>query len=256
MSNLQSLLPYRKQLTITTQELQLYDAIMHLGVPNAREIAQYMGIKTQAVYRLATTLEERQFITVQRQRPQLFRAVPLVTVLATTRQQTLDTQAAMQAIITQTLTRQHDTQTIDIIHGRAALYDRYILEAQQAQYEIVVFSIGIAYNDRLYTVQSEARQRGVEIRHIVQQYTKSNYHIIKKWQRLGVKMRLYETAVGFHVMVFDGKTLLLSFSDPNDTDNRVSMVIHNTAAVNALREYYFTVWSQASLISGTSAEVS
>jgi hypothetical protein len=70
--------------------------------------------------------------------------------------------------------------------------------------------------------------------------------VVHAWQRLGVQLRLLKAERGFHLMVFDGRQVLVSFSNPNDTDDRLSLLTDNAAAVRLFSQYFADIWQQAS----------
>lgn len=242
---------YRRQLRLSTMEAMLYETLLNTGPNIATDLALGLDCKPQAVYQLARKLADKGFITVDwQQRPRVFRAIPVEAVIPWLQEVSRDELATVQAaLVSDKPLMPARLPAVGMLHGRQSLYDRYIVEANKAQSEILVYAIGIAYDEQLQAVQSEARARGVEIRHIIQQYTASNYHIIDKWQRLGIKLRHHSAPAGFHLMVFDARTVIISLSDPNNTEQRVSMVLQGRAAALAMRDYFYGLWASARLLS-------
>ncbi len=254
-SKLRSIETYRATLRLTKQEADTYELLLACGPVPATHISHALNYSTNAVYRLAKQLTARRFVIVRQGWPRLFEAVPLRIALEQVARTSQAEQAVVQANLlgmglgaTKANTAHGTPPDVEILNGREELYDRYAVEAQQAQHEILVFAIGIAYSDHLDTVQREVRHKNVEVRHIVQKYTKDNYYILQKWLRIGVKLRHYPTPLGFHLMVFDGRKVIISFSNPVDTDTRTSLIVQAPAAASAMREYFFNMWAKSQLI--------
>lgn len=242
---------YKRQLRLTTMEAMLYETLLNTGPNIASNLAEALDCKPQAVYHLANKLLKRGFIFIDhRQRPRVFRAVPIENVLPWLQEASRNELATVQAAFASTVPMAPAAlPAVGILHGRQSLYDRYIVEADKAHSEILVYAIGIAYTEELHAVQAAARARGVEVRHIVQKYVAANYHVIAKWQRLGVKLRHQPANAGFHLMVFDARTVIVSLSDPNDTEQRVSVVLQSRPAAAAMRDYFYGLWASARLLS-------
>jgi sugar-specific transcriptional regulator TrmB len=247
---MQSIETYRTTLGITKQQATMYELLLATGPMSAVHIAEVLDYLPNAVYRLAKQLAIQRFVLIRPGWPRLFEAVPLNIALRQVEQRSLAEQATVQSNLLGSVlkTGTIGAPEIVVLNGRKELYDRYMVEAQKARHEILVFAIGIAYDPLLDSAQRQVRQKGVEVRHIVQKYTKDNYHIVQKWQRIGVKMRHYPSLRGFHLMVFDAKTVIISFSNPDDTESRTSLVVQTPAAANAMRDYFYNIWAKAKLI--------
>ena len=216
---------------------------------SARQLAVHMGCLTHAVYRLGKKLEANHFVVISSQRPRRFSVTDLPVAFEANRQRTAN---AYETVIAQVLgetTPAHRSSTlIELITGRQAIYNRFIEEANKAQLEILDFSIGIADSKELEIAVRKFRSRGVEMRLIVQKEDMETYHIIKKWQQLGIKVRYLKSPIGFHLMVFDTTTVILTLSNPSNTEERTSIVFQNATAAKSLREYYFNLWVASRII--------
>lgn len=248
---MKSIITYRQTLGLTALEAEVYEMLLLVGSLPADQIAIGLDCSRHAVYRIVNDLVKHRFAVIRKGWPRIYEAVPLSVALYQVEQTNRAEQATLQATMLGAALQSSSTPEIGLLSGRQALYDRYVVEAQKAETEILVFAIGIAYSAILQDVQEEVCRKGVEVRHIVQRYTRENYHIIKKWQRLGVKMRHHPAPLGFHLMVFDGQTVILSLSNPQDTEQRTSMVLHNPVAAVAMRDYFFSVWATSGVIRPT-----
>ncbi len=248
---MKSIITYRETLGLTPLEAEVYEMLLVVGSLPADQIAIGLDCSRNAVYRIVNDLVKRRFAVIRKGWPRVYEAVPLAMALYQVEQKNRAEQATLQATMLGAVLQLSSAPEVGLLTGRQALYDRYVVEAQKAETEILVFAIGIAYSAILQDVQEEVCMKGVEVRHIVQRYSKDNYHIIKKWQRLGVKMRHYPAPLGFHLMVFDARTVILSLSNPKDTEQRTSMVLNSPVAAGAMREYFYGVWAVSQLIRPT-----
>lgn len=258
---MQYIMIHRKKLGLTHDEARLYERLLDIGPMDASTAAIGMDVRRHAIYRLANKLAERQFVVIRAGRPRIFEAVPLSVALSHAERRYADGLASVKTAPAASAPPGIDNamdnpgagdsmpaHEVTMLSGRQKLYDRYAMEAAKAETEILAYTIGIAYNPHLHQVQEDARRRNVEVRHIVQQYTPENYHIVRKWRRLGVKMRHDPAPLGFHLMVFDVRTVIMSLSNHGDAEQRTTMVLQNPAAAVAMRDYFYGVWARARLI--------
>jgi sugar-specific transcriptional regulator TrmB len=191
-----------------------------------------------AEYRLFYALEHRGLVRRTHQCPITYEPLPL--------------QTGLQASFTlneSTLKRLiggHSSQeSTELLIGRQAQYDKYMQLADKAKHEIWIYAIGIAYSEDLEAVQRRAVKRGVSIHHVVQQVQVSNYHVVHKWQRLGVRLKHLPSERGYHVSIFDDSTVMMTFSDPLDTDNRISLISTTPQIVQLFRSQFRSIWNEA-----------
>jgi hypothetical protein len=79
----------------------------------------------------------------------------------------------------------------------------------------------------------------------VQQLRPENYHIVHKWQRLGVRLRLLKTAQGFHLTLIDNRLALITFSEASDTEERLTIATTNPSAVAVMVTVFEQMWREA-----------
>lgn len=247
---MRSIETYRKQLRLTRTESRVYEMLLDQGPMRAADIALGLDVQPQAAYRWLNALSARCYVVALPGRPRLFQAVPPAIVMRELEQvASAEMAVARDGLLDMDMTPSpRPVHEVSLVYGRQALYDRYVVEAGRATTEILAYTIGIAYDAQLQVIQEEVRARGVEVRHVVQRYTKDNYHIVRKWLRIGVKMRHNPAPAGFHLLIFDGRTALLTLSDPQDTEQRTTMVLRNPAAVQAMRGYFYAIWAGSRLV--------
>lgn len=240
---------FRKELGLTGLEAHAYETLLIVGPMTAKDLAVGLDNVPSGVYRLLNSLISRGFAYTMKRHPKIYAAVPMAQILPKLAKDRQVVQMRLQSTLLGFERPANRPPIVSMLHGKQALYERYIDEAERARAEILVFSIGIAYSDRLHATQQLARERGVEIKHVVQLIMPDNYHIVTKWQRLGVKVRHHPAPLGFHLMVFDGRTVIVSFSNPDDTEERTSLILNNPGAAAAMRDYFYGLWAESRLLS-------
>lgn len=238
---------YLRRLGLSMGAVQLYGLLLEKGRLTAQDASVLTLDFPSAKYRLFYELEKRQLVRRIRGRPLVFEALPLSLGLKASFQ---DNQQKLRQFIGPYLTNETGGPAGDakLIVGRQALYDAYIRLADQAKHEICLFSIGIAYSDSLEKVQRKTIKRGVSIKHVVQQRKLSNQHIITKWLRAGVRIKYLKLEQGFHFFVIDNAHVCITFSDPNETENRLSILTDNHVAIELFAGQFRYLWQQAEAI--------
>ena len=231
-------------LGLSKGEIQIYNVMGKTGEPfSAQRIASEIMIFPSAVYRIFRTLEKYGLIQKVALRP--------ITYIAAKKSEGFNKaysvrQQELRWSLSKTNSNSVDDQGIILI-GRLQLYEKYKQLASKAQNNIVIFSAGIAYSKELFAVQKDALSRAVSVRHIVQHVDSSNFHIIHKWKEIGINVRRLNIDQGFHLTIIDRSIALLTFSNPNDTEDRISVVTKQETAVALFSAQFEQLWSQANL---------
>jgi sugar-specific transcriptional regulator TrmB len=234
---------YLQQLGLSNHAMALYSLLLKHDSLTARQAGDLSGEFPAAEYRLFQQLERLGLVRRERRRPVQFTAVAkdvgLRAAYVQSRHQLDNLLAGLE------LAEGNAEQRLELIIGRQALYERYAELAETAQQTIGIYAIGIAYSADLLQAQQAALKRGVQIRHVLQQIKPSNFHVAHKWQRLGVQLRYAPSARGFHLMLFDKQSVLVTFSDPQNTDDRLSILTTNPSAVRLFSTHFEDIWQQA-----------
>jgi sugar-specific transcriptional regulator TrmB len=242
ISNTKQIDEYLKSIGVSNDAVEMYKHLLGSKPQTINQLADKLQNFPSANYRLAYELEDLGLIHKLSGRPMRCEAYPLPLGI----ESSLNLhQKSLQELVGSLTKTQKPGDHLELVVGRQEMYSRYEALAAQAKQEIVLYAIGIAFTKSLYATQKSAIKRGVSIRHAVQQFKAENYHIINKWQHVGVKVRHAPSERGFHLMIFDRKTLLLSFSDPENTENRISIVTDNKTAVNLFMAQFQTIWGGA-----------
>ncbi len=235
---------YLENLGLSADAIQLFELLLRHGPLTAQDAATYNYHFPSAQYRLFYRLEALGLVRRRSGRPLTFEELPLENGLSASlalKQQELG------KLLTQSLGRKSAGSDVPVrlVVGRQALYDEYARMAPRAKHSIAVYSIGIAYSAELVAVQRAAIRRGVQVRHVVQQFKPSNYHVLHAWQRMGVRVRLNRSERGFHLMLFDDELAIISFSNPSDTDDRLNIVTDSPAAIRLFQTDFNALWHEA-----------
>ncbi|MFO0970832.1 MAG: helix-turn-helix domain-containing protein [Candidatus Saccharimonadales bacterium] len=243
-------LEYLRLLGLSDHELQLYTVMAAKRCPmSAQDVAGQLMVFPNAVYRMFEALEEKNLIRFVAKRPIRYEVIARENGLrAAYSTHVHDLAGLLGRAIGGDLTGTTDTGGARLIVGRESMYREYMKLAHQAQKTIDVFAIGIAFSDDLHHVQREAIARGVYIRHVVQELQPANYHIVSKWQRLGVSVRHYREERGFHITIIDGLAAMITFSDPANTVDRLSLVLNQAFAVRLFQAQFESIWQQAKVV--------
>jgi sugar-specific transcriptional regulator TrmB len=237
---------YLRKIGLSLEAVRLYELLLQKGRMTAQRAASLTQDFPSAKYRLFYELENHQLVRRIPGRPRSFEPVALSLGLKAS---LLDNQSVLERLLDLgTIQKQPEDGMAQILIGRRALYEVYIRYASEAMHEIHLYSIGIAFSKELETVQRAAVRRGVSIKHVIQQRKLSNQHIISKWHRAGVRLRYLRQPRGFHFFVIDGTMACITFSDPVDTDNRLSIVTTNEAAIEMFTAQFQGIWQQAEVI--------
>lgn len=236
---------YLRRVGLSFDAIDVYELLLSSPQLTAHEISLKLNLFSTAVYRLCYELEGAKLITINRVRPRRFVAVNKQTGLNASFE---NEKQVLENLIKGNVSKPSD-DIADLIIGRQAVYDAYINHAASARNTIRVYSIGIAYSEDLEKTQASARRRGVAIHHIVQQKNLRNQHVIVKWQRLGVRMKYAPAGRGVHFYLIDEKIVCVTFSDPEETENRLSFVTNNVAAIQLFSSQFETLWREAKEIS-------
>lgn len=231
---------YMHRIGLSFDAIKVHDQLLQARQLTANQIAEQLKLYPSAVYRLCYELETAKFITVIHSRPKQFVAV----------HKAVGFKASLnveQKLLTQLIGQTNDDiqDEVEIIIGRQALYDAYIRHAQMAKHDIRLYSIGIGYSKLLEQTQAAARKRGVLIKHVIQERKLSNEYIVARWLRLGVKLRQLSNDRGFHFYIIDKDLICITFSNPNDTEDRLSIATNNQAAIRLFNEQFQAVWRDA-----------
>lgn len=231
---------YLKKIGLSNHAIRLYELLLLHGELSAQEAAVLSGTLPAAVYRLFYELEARQLVLQKAGRPKRFEALALNDGLQASLQ---EEEQKLRSLI-----GLHTGEPANIIIGRQKVYDIYNYYARRAQHQICIYAIGIAYDKELAKTQAGAVSRGVNIRHIVQEIKPANYYVISRWLKLGIGLRILKSPRGYHLTIIDDTCAIVTFSNPQNTDDRVSMMTANKDIIKVFQAQFEGIWSDAKVV--------
>lgn len=237
---------YLRKIGLSKDAINIYEIL--LGAKNSLtvgEISKHTKNLDSAEYRLLYKLQDKGLVKRIKGRPMAFMALPMEDGLNVSLQKT---QVELKSLLKDVMPA-HDDEKARLIFGREEVYKAYIDYADKARKQICIYAIGIAYSKRLEKAQTLAIRRGVYVRHVMQELKPSNYHVLAKWQRLGIKLKQLSRSRGYHLVTIDDTCAIVTFSNPNDTEERLSMVTTNPAIVELFQHQFEDIWSSAKKIS-------
>lgn len=232
---------FLQKIGLSTQQVAIYEILLKCNIPlKVNQIASMLGVFPHALYRQLADLESRGFIVVSG-RPKKVHAIPKTVALPVVYKAYV---AELARLVDQYESVKKESEIQTILIGRRPVYDYYIAEAYTASRSIDIYSIGIAYSDELYLAQKHASERGVAIRHVLQELKPENYYIAHKWAELGVSLKILKKSRGYHLFVIDRKLAVITFSNDKDTEQRVSIVVKGSV-VDTFSDQFEQIWQKA-----------
>ena len=114
----------------------------------------------------------------------------------------------------------------------------------QAKKEVLIISIGEPVPDEIKLANRDAINRKVNIKFIVHKSDQENRLLLESWIKMGLDIRHYPGS-GYHLSITDGKTCLISASNPKNPAERISMYTNSEGLSNAMRNYFYSLWEKA-----------
>lgn len=234
---------YLKKIGLSKAAIRLYADLLQAGGLSAQEAAALHGSFASAQYRLFYELERRELVRCLAGRPKRFEALPVGDGLQAS---LVKQEKTLEQLITGRLGS--DTETMHILVGRQEVYDAYMYYARQAKKQICLYAIGIAYSKELAATQKAVVKRGVLIRHVVQEVKAANYYVISRWLKLGIELRTLKRPRGYHLTIIDDSCAIVTFSNPRNTDQRMSLLTTNPDIIAILQTQFEPIWRAARVI--------
>ncbi len=233
-------------LGLSPQETQAYLALLKKGPLSVRTLSDMMRVYPNALYRILEKLKKEHLITLTVNRPKAFAAVsPSIAFTSFVKNRIAELESIKSEILTELPSEPKiDDTRIDLLGGKDDLFRVYVSLAESAKTEILIISLGEAVPEETLLVNRDCIERGVRIRFIVHKYDETNKAILSRWIRMGLEVR-HSQGEGFHIVVADENTALLSVSDTKNPENRVALKIHSRNLSRALSEYFEGQWEKA-----------
>lgn len=237
------------KLGLTPDEARCYEVFTSKGTLNVAKLAQLLNILPNATYRLLLKLKSKGFIVELDTHPVSYQPLPPEIAISSYAENKLsDIQKLSSLSIKQLTTPIPSTQThIEQLTGKRAMFIKSLEMIKKAKTEILIISIGEPVQDEIKLENIKAIDKGVNIKFIAHKYNKDNKILLQSWIKMGLEVK-HLSESGYHLQIIDGKKCLLSASNPKNTDERSSVVIHSSELSNAMRNYFYSLWEKATLV--------
>ncbi len=239
------------KLGLTPNEAEVYLLLTNESSLGVKEIGKSLGVLPNAVYRLTNSLVRKNLAVTINQYPVRYQAImPQIAVEALIKNQENELEELKNKVITQLANdkkKMPQTQ-INLIANKQEMFKAYIDLANLSQKEILILSIGEQIPEEVILTNRDAKDRGVEIRILIQKYDQINKNLIKSWLKMGWKVRL-TTESGFHLMVFDRKRAILMVNNPKEPRERTGIQFFSEGLAKGLASYFDSAWEKAKKIS-------
>lgn len=237
------------RLGLSENEASCYLVLLGFGALSVSEIGEQMKILPNAVYRLLAKLETYQMVVSLGTSPKKYQAIPAKAALENlVSQQTTALEESKHKALNSLAGHTDETDTkIDFVTGQKQFFDTFVKLSVQAKQEILVISIGEPVSDDIKLATRDALAKGVDCKFIFHKYDDNNAPLLNSWVSMGVNVAHYPDR-GFHLLVFDGKKAVLVSSNPLETNERSGMIISSPSLANAMREFFYARWNEATPI--------
>lgn len=231
-----------------------YQVLLESGSLTSEELARKIDVLPNAVYRLTNKLDKKGLIVSLDTYPVKFQALsPDIALSALASEQIKEIEESKTLVIQSLQTHGiNNPQTkIDILTGWKSMMNKYVDLAKEAKEEILIVSIGEPVTDEIKLANRDALERGVSIKFIVHKYNQENYGLLRSWIKMGIEVRYFAES-GYHLVVIDGKKCLLATSNPQNSQERTSVVIYGEGLSKAMQQYFYLLWEKSLAIKTTS----
>ncbi|KKU93243.1 hypothetical protein A3H89_03720 [Candidatus Amesbacteria bacterium RIFCSPLOWO2_02_FULL_48_11] len=233
------------KLGLSPDEARCYEILSREGSQDAKSISLALNILPNAVYRLVTRLMQRGLIVKLDTHPVRFQAIPPVSAINALAGTKIREIEEYKSASLEALSSDPPVHTgIDIITGRKEMFAKGAEMINQAKKEVLIISIGEPVPDEIKLANRDAINRKVNIKFIVHKSDQENRLLLESWIKMGLDIRHYPGS-GYHLSITDGKTCLISASNPKNPAERISMYTNSEGLSNAMRNYFYSLWEKA-----------
>lgn len=246
-SNSQSLV----NLGLTKSEAACYQLLLTHGVMEAKKISELLDLVQNVIYRLTESLSNKGFIVELKTSPKSYQAIPPTIALDsyTALQKQRIEEFKLSSIRDLAYVNPEPIKArVDFVFGQKDYFNKFTELSKSCKQEILVISIGEAVPDGIKLATRDALLNGVTVKIIFHKFDEENKELVKSWVKMGCEARYYPGS-GYHMNIFDGKTAVLVANNPKNTKERTGMVIKNNSLSDALRNHFYSVWENGSVIS-------
>lgn len=239
-----------QKLGLTKQESRIYVFLLQESKATAKSISLSLRIPIQAVYRSCHNLSRLGFLGEQKVRPIEFIVVP--------EKLSISSHIRNREKIFENITRELFSRNnhrgekasptkVNLVFGEKEMFESSARSFKAAKNEILVISIGQELPPELLLAQKNAVQRGVVSRMIAHKNDQENQQVLRSFKANGIEVQHFKDK-GYHMVIVDGKVVMVASNNPKNTKERVGIEFFNEALAGALRDYFYSVWEKSKLV--------
>lgn len=241
-------------LGLTNLEAKVYLLLTELSPLSIKDISQQLNVMTSSVHRTIKALKNKGFIMSHGTRALKIRAVDpsiaLPNYIETSQTQKLKVAQELDSFL-----KKHthpEELRVEFLESKQAAFEHDIDVVNNTKESVMIFSVGEPIPEELFLSFVHAIQRGVKVKMIAQKYTKTNKELLENWVKNGYKVRhINMPELDFTLVVYDKKISELHIRVPDNPNDRVGIVIHNSNYAAAQYQYLIGLWDKAKDISQT-----
>lgn len=238
------------KLNLSSDEGRCIKVLVEHGALTSEEIARKMCILPNAVYRLTKTLINKKLVVELNTYPNRYQALPpeiAIDSLANEQIKEIELAKILTIQSLQTKTDSNNEAKIEVLTGWNNMMDKYVDLIKESKEEILIISIGEQVPDEVKLANRDALENKINIKFIIHKYDDKNKELIRSWIKMGIEVRHLNVS-GFHLIVVDGKKCLLASSNPQEPQERSSVVIYGEGISKAMRQYFYNLWNTSTKV--------
>ncbi len=231
---------------LSPDECDVYLLLLTEGSLTAKALASGLDVVVNSIYRVADALVGLGLVIELDVRPKQFQAVqPNSAIQKLSSSKARHLQNIGQELIQLLPVKQNPNRlNMELLTGRADLFEKFVELAKTANDEVLVISIGEPVPESIWSITQRLIEKDVKPKYLFHKYDKENILLVKRWLAMGVPIR-HLPGAGYHLNIFDHSSVILSASNPNQGKERSGVVIYNEAIIEMLRTYFFQQWALA-----------
>jgi len=238
-------------LGLTSIEAKIYALLTEKSPIGVKEISQNLNIMPSSVHRSLKTLKTKELVITHGSRPLKIKAVDpsiaLPNLVDKAHLANINLATSAQAMFVKSKSKQQ--LKVEFLESKTTAFERGINAINNTKNDVIVFSVGEPIPEELFLAFVRAIERGVEVRMIAQKCNKNNKELLLNWQKNGYKIKyLNMPELDFTLVVYDKEVAELHIRSPEDPNDRIGIVVHNSSYALAQYQYLTTLWDKATEI--------
>lgn len=243
-----------RQLGLTEYESKAYMSLLRYGDMKGREVAGKSGVPPTRVFDALKSLMSKGFVSLISNKPMIFKPVKAEIAIKgiveekTDRLQTLE-KSAIDSLKNFAVLKQIPSveEKIIIVSGYEKMYSIANEMMNRVKKSMLIFSSGEKIPNSTKIASAGAIKRGVSINFIATQCSHENINFLKELKNIGYRIRFYK-ADGYTIAIQDSESCVMTFKNPSEPRNRITIFLDNENFSKALVIWFNTIWKMAKAI--------